>query len=187
MNEEKPKKKRGRPFGAVTRVRKKLKVETQDEKVISFPRGRMYDPSMCDTIKQVAEEGGHVAAMCLAIGVRSRQTFYDWLKDYPDFAEAYEEAKLISLSRLEVMLTKIANGDIKGNFSAVAMLLNNKYEQDYRRNVNDTQINIGSINSIEMLDSDSLDEKIRLLQKKLDLTPAKTEVIDVIAERRDED
>jgi hypothetical protein len=128
---------------------------------------------MCDELVKVAQAGGHVPAMCRAIGVRSKDTFYRWLTRYPEFNEAYEEAKLASQELLEQLLVGIATGKVKGNFNAVAMLLNNKFRKEYSRNVSgsNTEINIGAINTIEGLDDKKLDEKIKSLQAKLNLIP----------------
>ena len=127
-----------------------------------------YEPWMCDKLIEVAQEGGHVAQMCRAIGVRSKDTFYRWTREHPEFGEAYEEARLISQDLLEQLLLGHATGKIKGNFNAVAMLLNNKFRQEYTRSATGggTEINIGSINSIEHLDTDQLNKK---LESKLKL------------------
>ena len=155
----------------IKRVRRSKKsIETKEGEVILYPRARKYESSMCETIKEIAQQGGHIAAMCISIGIVV-DTFYRWCKEYPEFGLAYDECKLISLARLEHILTKIATGEMKGNFNAVAMLLNNKYRQEYTRTGTDTQINIGSINTIEALDVEELDKKIELLQRKLRLLP----------------
>ena len=138
-----------------------------------------YRPEMCDTIIQVAREGGHVAGMCLAIGIRSRDTFYRWLDEYPEFNEAYQEARLQSQAFYENVLIAGACGKIdKFNFNAIAMIMNNKFPEDFKRGVSggsNTEINIGSINSIEKLDSDALDAQIAKLQKKLNLVPVQND------------
>lgn len=134
-------------------------------------RPRRYDPSMCDIILEVADNGGHVAQMCSAIGVKSKDTFYRWLRDYPEFQEAYEESKLKSQAFYENLLLAGACGKIKGfNFNSVAMIMNNKFSEEYKRGAtggSNTEINIGSINSIEQMNSKQLDEKIADLTRRL--------------------
>lgn len=125
---------------------------------------------MCDTILEIAEQGGHVAQMCVAIGISSRDTFYRWIKEYPEFAEAYDASRLYSQAFYENLLLAGACGKVKNfNFSGVAMIMNNKFGDEYKRNAtgSNTEINIGSINSIEQMDSKELDQKIAQLQKKL--------------------
>jgi hypothetical protein len=142
-------------------------------KVEFIPKTK-YDPSMCEKLLEVAKTGGHVAEMCIAIGIKSRDTFYRWIKEYPEFSKAYEESKLVSQAFYEQALLAGALGKIKNfNFSALAMVMNNKFGDDYKRNAtgSNTEINIGSINSIEQLDSKELDSKILKLQKKLGLLP----------------
>ena len=135
-----------------------------------MPKQVHYSPEMCDKIIQVAENGGHVAKMCSEIGIKSRDTFYRWIKEYPEFAEAYETARLRSQAFYEDLLLAGTVGKIKGfNFNSLAMTLNNKFGDEYKRSStgSNTEITIGSINSIENLDSNQLDNKIEQLQKKL--------------------
>lgn len=135
-----------------------------------------YDPSMCQIILNVAEQGGHVPAMMKAIGILSKDTFYRWLREHPEFNEAYEASKVASQAFYEEILLAGAIGKIKNfNFNALAMTMNNKFGEEYKRNAtgSTTEINVGSINSIEHLDSKELDKKILKLQEKLNLLPVK--------------
>jgi len=146
-----------------------LKKSSTDSKpeVIKAKKGTWYEPWMGEEIKKVAREGGHVAAMCIAIGIKSRKTFYDWLDLYPEFKEAYEESKLISLAAYENLSFQMAIGAIKGDAKTLAIILNNKFKEDYTRSASGggTEINIGSINTIENLDTKALDDKIKKLKE----------------------
>lgn len=136
---------------------------------------RKYTPEMCDVIVKIGEEGGGIAKMCQAIGIGSYETFYRWLDDYPEFRDAYNKAKLGSLAFYEDILLAGGLGRIKGfNFNSIAMIMNNKFPDFYKRGAGtgaNTEINIGSINSIENLSTEDLDKKIESLQKKLKLIP----------------
>lgn len=139
-------------------------------------KGTWFQPWMCEKIKEVATNGGYVAAMCLAIGIRSRDTFYRWVNEYPEFKEAYEESKLISLARLERLADDMAYGKVKGDFKALALLANNRFREDYTRSASGgTEINIGSINSIESMPSEALQDRIEKLTKKLGVGPVDRE------------
>jgi hypothetical protein len=154
-------------------MKKSPKKKISEGEVIRKPRSTGYKPEMCAQIIEVAESGGHVAAMLKAIGIKSKDTFYRWLREYPEFNEAYEESKLVSQAFYEEVLLAGALGKIKNyNFSSMAMILNNKFKESYSRGTgSNTEINIGSINSIEHLDGKELDKKIERLQKKLNLIP----------------
>lgn len=143
--------------------------------IIRPERHTKYNPSMCQTIINVAEQGGHIPAMCVAIGIRSKDTFFRWRKLYPEFEEAYQAAVLISQKVYEEIGFAGMMGRIKGfNFNSFAMIMNNKFPDEYKRSAtgSNTEINVGSINSIEQLSSTELDKKIELLQKKLNLIPS---------------
>jgi uridine phosphorylase len=142
------------------------------------PKASKYEPWMCDKIIEVAAQGGHVSTMCQAIGVRSKDTFYRWAKEHKEFAEAYEEARMLSQAFYESILLAGAIGKIKNfNFNAVAMIMNNKFKDEYTRSAtgSNTEINIGAINTIENMSSSELDKKIESLQRKLRLIPSKEE------------
>lgn len=137
-----------------------------------------YEPWMCEKIIEVAQNGGHVAQMCAEIGIKSRDTFYRWLKEYPEFNEAYETSKLRSQAFYENVLLMGMLGKIKNfNFNSLAMTLNNKFPTDYQRNANapSTNISIGSINNIDQLEGKELDEKIKELQNKVQLLDDRSE------------
>lgn len=144
-------------------------------------RGRpsKYESWMPAKLIEVAQEGGHVAAMCKALGIGSKETFYAWVEEHKEFKEAYETAKLESQAFYEEVLVAGACGKIRNfSFPALAMILNNKFPAEYKRSAtgSSTEINIGSINSIEKLDTKALDEKIKKLQNKLNLNISEEEI-----------
>ena len=128
-----------------------------------------YRSWMCDSIIEVAKQGGHVAAMCEAIGIKSQDTFFRWVRENEEFRKAYDESRLKSQAFYENLLLAGACGQIKGfNFNSIAMIMNNKFPTDYKRSAtgSNTEITIGSINSIEM-DPKKLEEKIQAVSEKL--------------------
>lgn len=145
-----------------------MTTENKSGEFIPKQRGRphTYSPDMCEKIIKIGEEGGHVAEMCKAIGIRSRDTFYRWVREIDEFKEAYDTATLYSQAWYEKVMRAGALGQIKGfNFNAMAMTMNNKFRDDYKIGSHgaSTNIEIGSINTAEL----NLDE---LLQKAKQLT-----------------
>ena len=135
-----------------------------------IPKKTKYEPWMSDKIVEIAQQGGHVSEMCMAIGVKSKDTFYRWVRENEEFGEAYETARLYSQAFYENLLLAGACGKIKNfNFNSLAMVMNNKFPEDYKRSAtgSNTEINIGSINS---LDNKELDQKIEALQDKLGIS-----------------
>lgn len=110
-----------------------------------------FMPWMCDKIIEVAQLGGHIPAMCQAIGIKSEDTFHRWKREYPEFKAAYEEARTVSKGVYENILLQGAMGQIKGfNFNAIAMIMNNKFPDEYKRGANgsntNTEITINQLN-----------------------------------------
>lgn len=94
----------------------------------------LYKPEMCDTIVEIAAQGGHISAMILAIGVKSRETWYRWRREHPEFNRAAEFAEEVSQDFYERLMLKGLTGEIP-NFNATlcALLMNNKFGRDYKR------------------------------------------------------
>lgn len=135
---------------------------------INIGRPSKYEPSMCAQILEIAATGGHVAAMCKAIGI-SRTQFYKWKKTIPEFAEAIEDAKLTSQSVYENLLLQGALGKIPGfNFNSLSLIMHNKFPDEYKRGsngsaVSNTEITINQLH----LSPKEIDYKIAQKLEKL--------------------
>lgn len=98
-----------------------------------------YEPWMCDVIIEVAKTpGNYKAAMLWEIGQRlgkdrpiSPDTFARWMKENPEFKEAWDLSQIISQAIDEKELRDIANGTIKGNVKAYEILFRAKYRNEY--------------------------------------------------------
>lgn len=149
-----------------------------DEQAKPLPKRRgpknKYESWMADKIIEVAEGGGFHAAMMVELGI-TNDTFYRWKREIPEFKEACEQADLVSLALQERMLVQGALGQIKNfNFSAVAMVLNNKYKAQYQRTGNETNVSI--TNNTLNVSSDEvrnkIAQKLELIKSKgVELTP----------------
>lgn len=134
-------------------------IDVEVVKLKPGPESNFNADWMCEKIIEVARNGGHQAAMMLAIGVRSTDTFYRWLEQYPEFKNAYEYSKVVSKAFYEDIGLKGALGMIPGfNFHSYAMTMNNKFPEDYKRSATggNTEITINTMN----LSPDQLDSKI---------------------------
>lgn len=156
------------------------KVETQVQQDVqqdtkaapaTFARGRgrpsKYHPSMCDTIIEVAAQGGHIAEMRLAIDCRSKETWYYWQDTYPEFKEAVEYAQLVSQAFYEKIGLKGACGQIKYfNATTYALIMNNKFGDEYKRTNSgaNTEITINQLN----MSPEQLEQKIQAKMKLLE-------------------
>lgn len=103
-----------------------------------------YIPHYCNVIIEAASEGKHIPGMMLAIGIKSKDTWYRWQKEHPEFKEAVEWAEIVSQAYYESLGHEGMLGKIDGfNATTYAMVMNNKFGQDYKRNgTGGTEINI---------------------------------------------
>ena len=150
----------------MTKKYKEIIENTPEQDFIPAKAGRTssYRSEMCNLVIKVAEDGGFHAAMMVALGI-GNDTFYRWKREIPEFKEAVEKADLVSLAIQEAALMDGMLGKIKGyNFSANAMILNNKYKSLYQKEANNTtDITINTIN----LTPEQLDNKIAQKLEKL--------------------
>ena len=77
-----------------------------------MPKGdnkKRYKKEFAEQLPDMFMEGESVAEVCTELGV-SRRAFYDWVKKYPEFKEAYEQGKLYS----EAWWTKLGRAGAAG-------------------------------------------------------------------------
>lgn len=140
---------------------------TDEAEVI--PAGRRgpetkYSPDMCATVLQIASTGGHIAKMLVELGV-CKDTFYRWQKQFPEFKAAVEHAKDVSQAFYEELGLRGLTGDIPHfNATVYALVMNNKFGDDYRRGSgSNTEVTI--TNNTVQLTADEITQKI---SQKLD-------------------
>jgi len=125
----------------------------------TFGQPSYYEPWMCEAILEIAAKGGHIPAMCVRIGIKSISVFYEYINKHPEFKEAVAYGKLISQAFYEQQLLKGATGKIEGfNATAFALIMNNKFDNEYKRDRQNgtTEITINNLN----LSQDQMDYKI---------------------------
>lgn len=124
--------------------------------LITKGRPLLYEPWMCGAIIEVAKDGGHIAAMCIRIGIKSEDTFHRWKREIPEFAEAYSESKLYAKALHENIFWKGCTGQIPGfQVTGYLALLHNKFKEEWKRDGSGgMEINItNNTLSLEQLDS----------------------------------
>lgn len=130
-----------------------------------------FKPEYCDAITSIASSGGHIPAMMLSIGIKSKDTWYRWQREYPEFKEAVEFAEIISQATHEEIGLQGMTGKIPNfNSTTYALIMNNKFGKDYKRNPNgssgsSTEINI--TNNTMNLTSEQVQQKIAQKLEKL--------------------
>jgi len=126
-----------------------------------------YTPDMCDKIIAVASKGGHIPAMMMAIGVKSKDTWYRWIKDYPEFKEAVEFAKISNQAFMEDIGMRAIVGTIPNfNSPTYALVMHNKFKEDYKRDTgggDHVEVTINNLN----LTSEEISLKIAQKLQKL--------------------
>lgn len=119
---------------------------------------------------EIAKRGGHQAEMCIALGLKSEDTFYRWKREIPEFKAMCEEAKVYAKAFYEQLLLKGGLGLIKGfNTASIMSLVNAKFGDEYKQGsgeggtVNNTTVNVLNISAEEI--QTKIAQKIELLKK----------------------
>lgn len=136
------------------------------EKKRTYHPSCKYDPSFCEKMIKLAKNGAFIAEICAELGIRSKNSFYNWIKKYPEFAEAYETAQLWGQAFYEKVGRQMITGEVKGNQHVWSTIMYNKAGDEYKRNAG-THIEINHTTNIAQLSSQELDKKIAELQKKI--------------------
>lgn len=138
------------------------------KKQLTAGRPSEYDPSMCQKVIDTFADGGFIPQACVVCGIKSKTTFYKYVKDYPEFAEAYETAKLHGQAYWEGVLGKSAVGKLRGGQTAmIQTILTNHYKDDYSKDSKEggTNIHIGVLNQNKISNMSSEDLNKLILEK----------------------
>lgn len=90
---------------------------------------KIYDPSICSKIPSMFADGSSITKVAvIKLGV-SRQTYYDWKNQYPEFKAACQIGEQISEVYHEEKLEKGADGEIENyNASSRHFLMKCRFE-----------------------------------------------------------
>lgn len=89
-----------------------------------------YKPAYCNEIIECLAQGHSIAAFAGSIGVAA-SSVYKWVKDFPEFEEAYGIARSKSALSWEKRLIEFADGG-KGNVAAIIFGLKNRASDEWR-------------------------------------------------------
>lgn len=92
-------------------------------------RPSSYDPKYCDVAVKFQAEGYSLTALAGKIGIAS-STFFEWVKKYPDFAEAVDLGKPKAVLYWETELHDFAKTG-KGNATAIVFGLKNRASSEW--------------------------------------------------------
>jgi len=144
--------------------------EPIEGKLLPVKRGpkNKYTPEMCDAIVAAASSGGHIPEMMLSIGIKSKDTWYRWQKENPEFKEAVEYSKIVNQAFYEKIGLKGIMGEIP-NFNATtfALMMNNKFGDEYKRSHSGngpTEITVNTVNYNEEQTTEKIAQKLEKLK-----------------------
>jgi transposase-like protein len=146
-------------------------------------RKTKYTRAKCKELIEACREGKEISAICRDWGI-SRQTFYNWLGHYEEFAEAWEIAETALLAAKEEITVRITETG-QGNAQLHQFYLKNKFRDEYQ-----DKHEIGHTNrageDVQVLEVDKR-QLARALAATLIETQRETNIIDVTPEKDDDD
>lgn len=76
---------------------------------MALGRPTIYEPELCETLPDMFMQGESITEVCVKLGI-SRDTFYRWMKLYPDFSDAVK----IGLEKSEAWWEKLGRAGAAG-------------------------------------------------------------------------
>lgn len=118
-----------------TPTRKKVatKKKATTRRTAGRPTKTVYKKEYCDQIKEHMAEGLSFVTFASKIGI-SRSTLYEWVKKYPEFKEAKEQASLHNRIFWERLGIGIATGTMRGNAAVWIFNMINRFPDDFKNN-----------------------------------------------------
>ena len=109
-----------------------------------------YRPEMCKELVDLMEQGWLDCEVYSKWNI-SKNTFYRWIRENPEFAEAYQTGLPKCESYMVKKLKEMMTGDLTGkhSFTATISLLNNKFgwaKTTTGDPTNSTNINVNTLN-----------------------------------------
>lgn len=97
-----------------------------------------YRPEFCDQLPAMFKEGEDVSVILIALDI-SRDTFYRWIKKYPEFKAAYAMGREYSKAYCTQKGWDLVNGMLKpGGTGAWIFMMKNKFNWQDRVEVDTT-------------------------------------------------
>ena len=120
--------------GRKSSAKRATKIRPEAIEIPAPKRGRgrptTYDPSFCERVIELGEQGKSKAQIARALGC-SRKSMYLWMKVHPEFAEAMEEAEFAAMGWFEdVGQVGLSMGN-KFNASLYSYLMKNRFRAFY--------------------------------------------------------
>lgn len=129
-------------------------------------RESKYKPWMCDKVVEIAADGGYIAKICIELSI-TPPTLTLWEKTRPEFARAMGVARLYMKAYLEEKMIDGMNGEIAGfNSTALAVALNAKFPEEYKRANGGSSTEITVNNNTVNMSVSEMDDKIKQIHQK---------------------
>ncbi len=144
---------------------------TQEETVTRpAHRPSKYDKEYCNLVRIIRSQGYSLAALRSHLGI-SKDTFYRWKKEYPEFGEAVELSDDDSQAFYERTGKRAMLGEIKIDSKIWKEMQDRQHGSVQSTEGNKTEINIGNMNVLQQLSNEELQKKIEAKMKNLNLIP----------------
>ena len=120
-------------------------------------RPSKYTPEVVETIINSIRKGATHGLACQAAGI-GEQTFYGWMKDFPEFSD---RVKAVESEAAERWLAYIESSAPK-EWQAAAWLLERRYHQAYSRRTIDKAVQVQlTADDLSKMTDEQLNELIR--------------------------
>ncbi len=127
----------------------------------SVGRPTEYQDKYCSLIRMYLRQGYSKSKFCSEVGV-SRDSFYRWQKEYPEFKEACNVALEDNLAFYEEQYLEAATGNKEVNIAALKEARAGQHGTPQSLETKGNNINIGSINILQQKSDEELLQVLEL-------------------------
>ena len=86
-----------------------------------------YNVDMCERIQEWYKDGQSDAEIANQLDI-CKDTYYEWIKRYPEFAEAVKRGKTASESWWQILGKQLGNGSVKGSDKVWLIMMKNRFQ-----------------------------------------------------------
>jgi hypothetical protein len=136
-------------------------------------RPTKYTPEFGPRLIELCKQGLSRRALCAELEI-SADTFYEWVKKYPEFSDAYKIGEAVASNFYEKAMISGGLGKIKGfNVMALTFLMKNRYPREFRDRQDVDLVADIKTTGIESLDKAHQKQILQNLINRLDSDPDK--------------
>ena len=107
-----------------------------------------YRPEMCKQVIALSKEGKTITEIAVALDI-CRETYYQWIEEYPDFSDAHKKGRTLAQGWWEELGRECADGTKKDySMGHYALLVSNQFGINQKSEVKTEDVTTDSLKDV---------------------------------------